>query len=386
MQKIVISTVGTSLLTNQIQRGEDREKTWYSRLRDTANLSQKQIEAEHPDVIEIIGELQARAKSKLDQKNVKAIRLASAELNGIYGLYRENLATGSSKVDIHWLIATDTGQGIATANIVKEFLLSQGLAVDIYTPTELSTASTEKFSNGIDDLIDWLYRNIRPHRQNPATKICFNLVGSFKSLQGYLNTIGMFYADEIIYIFEGQNSDLIAIPRLPITTDYEALKPYKLQLALMNAGAVISAAEVEGIPEAMVYPPGESELILSTWGKLVWQEFKEEKKEMLVQDLLPFPRLQYRPSFREDYNNIRYNNEKMRLQEDLAKVSYLLKKSHGDTSALKSMDFTRYKNSNGIDHFRVNLSLRVSCEAIGGDLHLRYYGTHDHVERKEKLK
>lgn len=383
MHKIVISTVGTSLLTQQIQRGEAREKNWYPRLRDTANLSHKEIEAEHPDVIEIIGELQARAKSKLDPTNLKAIRLASAELNGIYGLYRDNLATGVSSGDRHYLISTDTGQGIATANTVREFLESQGLAAEIYTPPELSTASTEKFSNGIDSLIDWLYNKIAPYQENRNTKICFNLVGGFKSLQGYLNTIGMFYADEIIYIFEGQNSELIVIPRLPITTDYEALKPYKLQLALMDAGALVSAAEVEGIPEAMVYPPGEKEVVFSTWGKLVWQQCK---KEMLSQDLLPFPRLQYLDSFRQDYNNIRDKNEKMRLQEDLAKVSSLLEKSNGDTSGLRSMKYTRYKNSDRIDHFRVNLSLRVSCEAVGGKLHLRYYGSHDHVEGKEKLR
>ncbi|GAB4302674.1 MAG: hypothetical protein Fur0025_43610 [Oscillatoriaceae cyanobacterium] len=386
MRKIVISTVGTSLLTQQIQRGEPKEKTWYDRLRDTANLSQKEIEAKHPDVTEIIRELQARATSKLDPKNIKAIRLASAELNGIYGLYQENLKTGVTNGDTHWLIATDTGQGIATANIVKDFLLSQGLAANIYTPPQLSTASTEKFSSGIDALIIELDSIIEPERKNSNTKICFNLVGGFKSLQGYLNTIGMFYADEIIYIFEGQNSDLITIPRLPITIDYAALAPHKVQLALMDAGSVISAKDVVGIPEAMVYPPGDNELILSTWGKLVWQQCK---KEMLSQELLAFPRLEYLPSFREDYNKIRDKNERLKLQETLAKVSRLLEESDGNTQAINSVDsinYTRYQGSNGIDHFRVTLSQRVSCEAVGGKLILRYYGTHDHVEGSEKLR
>ena len=386
MRKIVISTVGTSLLTQQIQRGEEREKTWYNSLRDTANLSQKEIEAKHPDVTKIIGELQARAMSKLDPKNIKAIRLASAELNGIYGLYQENLKTGVTNGDMHWVISTDTGQGIATANIVKDFLLSQGMAADIYTPPQLSTASTEKFSSGIDNLIAWLDSIIAPERDNPNTKICFNLVGGFKSLQGYLNTIGMFYADEIIYIFEGQNSDLITIPRLPITIDYQALEPYKVQLALMYAGALISLDRIAGIPETMVDTPGESQFGLSTWGNLVWQQCK---KEMLSQELLAFPRLEYRPSFQADYQAIRDKNERLKLQETLAKVSRLLEESDGNTQAINSVDsinYTRYQGSNGIDHFRVTLSQRVSCEAVGGKLILRYYGTHDHVEGSEKLR
>ncbi|WP_069470914.1 hypothetical protein [Candidatus Marithrix sp. Canyon 246] len=42
--KLIISTIGTSLLTNQINRANPDEKTWYSQLRDAANFS----EAETP--------------------------------------------------------------------------------------------------------------------------------------------------------------------------------------------------------------------------------------------------------------------------------------------------------------------------------------------------
>jgi len=380
MQRIVISTVGTSLLTNQIDR--KTENDWYSRLRDTANLSEKEIREKHSDVADIIDVLQERAQAKLDSANIRAIRLASAELNGIYGLYKGNLQLGRDNRDNHYLIATDTCQGIATAKIVESFLQKQGLIASVYAPPKLSTASTEKFSEGIDNLISWLEENISPLQQSNY-KICFNLVGSFKSLQGYLNTIGMFYADEIIYIFEGHDSELITIPRLPIAIDYSAIEPYKVQIALMNAQAIIPASAVPGIPEAIVYHLGGDHLTLSTWGQLIWNQCK---KDMLSQDLLPLPRLQYRPSFVADYRNIRDAGEKMRLQEDLAKVSHLLTESGGDTSALTSLNYTRYRNSDGIDHFRVNLSLRVSCKAVGGELILRYYGTHDHVEGSEGLR
>lgn len=380
MQKVVISTVGTSLLTNQIKR--ETENTWYGCLRNTANLSQKEIEEKHPDVANIIHDLQQRASKKLDSTDIRAIRLASAELNGIYGLYKGNLESGRTNRDIHWLIATDTGQGIATAKIVKEFLLKQGISADYYAPHELSTASTEKFSNGVDNLITWLEENIVPYKQSHF-KICFNLVGSFKSLQGYLNTIGMFYADEIIYIFEGQDSALITIPRLPISVDYSVIEPYKVQFALMHAGAVVPAVLMPGLPESMVYPPGENELTLSTWGQLVWNQCK---KEMLSSELLPFPKLQYRPSFVDDYKKILDKGERVKLQETLAKVSYLLNKSNDGLALLaedRGLKYSRYQNSNKIDHFRVDLSQRISCEAVSGELVLRYYGSHAHVEGRE---
>ena len=258
----------------------------------------------------------------------------------------------------------------------------QGLfSTDIYTPPGLSTATSQEFSEGIDDLIVWLRQEVLPLKD--SYKICFNLVGSFKSLQGYMNTIGMFYSDEIIYIFEGKQSNLITIPRLPIKVDESQIEKYAVQFALMAEGAGLSLSEVVGISESLIGEYNHKKL-LSTWGNLIWDECKNN---LLSKDLLDFPRLEYADTFRADYNRIRDPKEKANLQQDLAKVSGLLKESHGDTSVLfQPVKYTRYQNSNNIDHFRVNLSLRISCKVIeGGILSLRYYGTHDHVQRSEKL-
>ncbi len=39
MSQIVVSTIGTSLLTNQINKKATDEDNWYAKLRDTAQLS-----------------------------------------------------------------------------------------------------------------------------------------------------------------------------------------------------------------------------------------------------------------------------------------------------------------------------------------------------------
>ena len=84
MSRIVVSTIGTSLLTNQINKKAIEENNWYEKLRDTAQLSLDEIPR---DVKEIIEVLKTRAAEKLTQaKNIAAIRSASAELNGIYGI------------------------------------------------------------------------------------------------------------------------------------------------------------------------------------------------------------------------------------------------------------------------------------------------------------
>ncbi len=375
MTNVVISTIGTSLLTQQIDRSHPDEKTWYSRLRDTANL---RLENTPEDVLDIITQLTARGKAKLQNLNVSGIRQASAELNGIYGLYANNLDNG--RQDMHWLIATDTAQGLETAEIVKEFLMAKGISSEVYAPPGLSTASTEAFSDGIDDLLTKL-----EEITNVNGKVIFNLVGGFKSIQGYLNTIGMFYADEIIYIFEGEKSELIKIPRLPIKVDLETIEPYKVQFALMANGGEINRGQVPNISETLIYGV-DDEVTLTNWGKLTWNKIKGE---ILSGELLQFPYIKYRDSFIKDYGSISNPSEKVKVQEVLAKVSYLMQKTNGDRSVLRregGIQYETYKNT-AIDHFRVNLAMRISCTPEPDkSLSMRFYGTHDHVEGGEKIK
>lgn len=373
MRRVIISTIGTSLLTNQINRGNPDEKDWYSHLRDTANLNENQT----PDnVKDIIAQLKQRAddqlKGALSDLKISKIRRASAELNGIYGIYQENLSQG--REDINFLIATDTVQGKTTAQIVEGFLKQQGLSnTNVYTPSGLSTASTEAFALGIDELIVWLQETIPALREN-GYKIYFNLVGSFKSLQGYMNTIGMFYADEIIYIFEGDKSDLITIPRLPISVDISLIRPYTLQLALLQAADDgIDKSKITGIPETMIAEI-DGKTILSTWGQLIWSQ---SKSELLSGELLPFSRIEYQDTFRADYNQERESKPRVKLQETLAKVSYLLDKTNGDTSILRQhggLQYDKYTNKGNIDHFRVTQGIRVSNTTSQGKLILRRYG------------
>ncbi|MEC4892539.1 MAG: CRISPR-associated protein [Oscillatoria sp. PMC 1051.18] len=375
MNRVVISTIGTSLLTKQINRGDNRETNWFKSLTNTANFLDTELDDEVKKIIKI---LQSRAKEKLATGKTEIIRGASAELNGIYGIYQDNLLSG--KEDIHYLIATDTAQGKATAEIVQTFLQENGIVnVSIYQPPGLSTKSTLNFSEGIDDLIVWLDKEIPPLKENKY-KVCFNLVGGFKSLQGYLNTIGMFYADEIIYIFEGKGSDSIAIPRLPIAVDNSLVAPYTVQLALLDAGMGMTKEETEEIPETLL---GEvdGKMTLSSWGQLIWNQCKEN---LLAEKLLDFPYLEYQDSFREDYNQIRERKEKVKLQESLAKVSYLLAESNGDTSILKKdggIQYDKYVNKGDMEHFRVTQGLRVSCTSAKGSLLLHRYGKEPDVNK-----
>lgn len=377
MNKIVVSTIGTSLLTNQIDRNHADEKQWYSKLRDVANLSLAKTPDEEKVIIQT---LRDRAIQKLSTATVSQIRSASAELNGLYGLYDEHLS--GNQQDSHYLVATDTAQGKITAELVADFLRQKGLVqTSVYAPAGLSTASTTAFAEGIDGLIAWLESTIKPLRA--THEVCFNLVGSFKSLQGYMNTLGMFYADQVIYIFEGKDATLITIPRLPIQVDQARLEPYAASLALMDGGAGLKAESVAGIPEAMVGDYN-GQKVLSTWGKLIWEQVKET---LLSQALLTLPYLDYADTFRADYNKLKDTRKRVLLQSVLAQLSGALSQSQGDPRGLpNSFRYSPYENTDGIDHFRINQKdLRVSCRRCPTGLQLRHYGTHDYVHRKEGL-
>jgi len=372
MPRVILSTIGTSLLTQQIQRDDPIEKSWYAQLRDTANTSTSEMP---PAIAAIVDTLKQRAEAKLANADIAQRRNASAELNGIYGIYQNQLTQGQQ--DIHYLIATDTHQGLTTAQVVENFLREQGIVnVTTYTPPGLTTASSQAFAWGIDELLEWLENNLRPLQEQSHYTINFNLVGGFKALQGFLNTLGMFYADELTYIFEGTNN-LITIPRLPVVVDPTAITPHSTLMALLAANAPISAQELPDLPETIVTTL-EGEALLTTWGKLLWNQVKGD---VLSGELLSLPYLSYLDSFCRDYQDCRNPRERVKLQETLAKVSSLLAKSQGDIGVLKAdggILYEKYKDRN-IDHFRVTQGLRVSCHVENKQLILHRYGKEPEV-------
>lgn len=375
MARLVISTVGTSVLTNQIDRDID-ENGCYERLQQTANYTDNEIQ-HYPEIEQIISELKERAEQELSSNNTDKIRKASAELNGIYGLYNEQIEQGIP--DMHLLVTTDTAQGQIAAEIVESFLKRKGLTnISTHAQRGLSTASSDIFVEGMAKLFPSMQETIKTW-QNSKYTICFNLVGGFKPLQGYFNTIGMFYADEIIYVFEGSNQ-LIKIPKLPVKVDVSEIEPYEVQLAMMEVGAISTSwEEAQKVPQEWILVDGQ-EMTLSAWGQLLWEQCK---KELLSKEKpLQFPKLEYHQSFLDDYE-AKPAHEKIILQENLARAACLLKNHKDGISAMKQDGIFRLRRYVGkhkdIDHFDLPKDRRVSCIAKEGTLYLRHYGEHDDV-------
>ncbi len=364
MQRLILSTVGISLLLNQA------EPEWRKRLNELAN------ERALPDDVQSqIERLAAKAAAALRQHDVRANRRLSAELNGVYGIYAEQLARGRG--DMHYLIATDTVLGMRTAQVLRDYMAEQGLITDVYAPERLNTGDKSQFSEGIKKLINWCETTLPGFRER-GYRVIFNLTAGFKGLQGYLSIIGMFYADDIVYIFESSDS-LLTIPRLPIQIDVQALRAHRVELAMMAQGHIFSRERVQDVPEGLLDVDGDA-ATLSDWGLLVWNRVRDE---LLNEELLPFPRLQYRDSFRSDFRKASAQ-QRARLQNVLAEVSSLLESSQGDMAALKRHGGLQYDllvnrtsdTGRPIGHFRISQGERVTCTAEDGALRLRRFGEH----------
>jgi len=365
--KFVLITVGISVLSNVLDQSESALGRQLSK---AANL----LSLDH-DLEQQVDALAERALERLKQGDTQENRRLSAELNGLYGIYGDVLPDNTA--DFHYLIATDTALGKKAAEVIRDFLRVVKFNVDIYVPKGLSTANPLVFSSGIKDLIRWC-EEIIPGYRDKNYHVVFNLTGAFKSLQGHLSIMGMFYADEIVYIFEA-GSQLLRIPRLPLQIDTGALCKYRAELAMMAQGHVFPLERVNGIPDGLL-ETDEQSATLSSWGELVWQRTKEQ---LLGEELIQFPRLHYEDKFTKDFKDAD-KQKRMQLQETLAKISCILEYNNGDTSALKRdrglqyevYEGKRTKDGKPIGHFRVSESHRVTCTAEGGKLYLRRYGDH----------
>ena len=275
MPLIIISTCGTSLLTNGVP---DELR---SLLHRTANQQAEEMKPEEKALIDT--HLQARAHELAACPSMDAVRTASAELNGLLGLYDGQPAKGRG--DIHFLLHTDTYQGENSAEILCRWCENHDLSAQTYRVESLNTRNIDEFRIGIGNLMHWCQETLPGYRKNKY-RVVFNLVGGFKSLQGYMQTLGMLFADESVYVFEGERA-LLRIPRLPLDLDAASRECMRKNHSIIRTmlWRNLPTSECTSLPETFLYCV-EDECMLSEWGRLLWEGFK---KEFYKETLLPPP-------------------------------------------------------------------------------------------------
>lgn len=269
MPNVNVVTCGTSLLRN----GIPRENAVLGKVfLETSNKREKDYS---PEERRQIDSLISAQRKKLLTANEAGARSLSAELNGLIGYYREHGGFGGSERDMTYLICTDTYQGEQVAQILAEWGEKHKMLLLPQKQEYLNTAGIAEFQLGMNSLVEWCEK-VLPESRKRGYHIVFNLVGGFKSLQGYMQTLGMFYADEIVYIFE-TGGVLLSIPPLPVNlTESARLTVYdNLRLVRSLARIKMKQAECFALPAAMLKIIDDM-CWLSPWGMLMFQRFKKE--------------------------------------------------------------------------------------------------------------
>ena len=256
----------------------------YSKLNENANLSEQEYPEDEKKNLFALAEIK-RKLITLGDENFS--RWISAELNGFIGYYKREGVLNNAKQDNHYLIHTDTYQGKITADLLVAWFEAHGIKnVHAVKIDNLNTRSASDFRKGIDNLIVWCNETLSEYRQINGWKVIFNLVGGFKALQGYMQTLGMFYASETIYIFESSN-ELLTIPQLPV--DFAAQTKETLlhgdnftvfrklcRLYSLSDESTLSVEECKGLPLTLLSVE-DSKCSLSSWGLLIWENIWREQ-------------------------------------------------------------------------------------------------------------
>ena len=252
MKLLLISTCGTSVLTNRVSTDL---RDWFTKIANRRYLDEA-------DALRLSVHAADRARSFMSADN-GARRDLSAEVAGIDAVL-ERLKPDRVH---HVLIHTDTVVGEAANAIIADALRRRGENVDLLTAGGLRTDDVSSFRMALADLTSEIER-FAAWRDDHWT-IYFNLTGGFKSINGYLQALGMIYADRCVFLFE-RSAALMEIPRLPVRlAEIDEIRAHLSVFRKLAAGYPVCSAEVHSIPDALLLVDDDC-VSTSVWGDVVW--------------------------------------------------------------------------------------------------------------------
>lgn len=323
---VILSTCGTSLFTNGRSNEERGLVNKYSNVKKREELApeiRRQLEGLIDDV-----------RQKVESANLHDITRMSAELNALVRFYQYR---PFPKQDAHVLLCTDTWLGEEAARIVEQYLRRQGCQqVEVHRQKDLQTADLESFQLALSDLVKWIDEDFSVRYRGYYT--IFNLTGGFKSVQGFLQSLAPFYADEIIYIFESGEA-LLRIPRLPVRMAAgETVREHITTIRRLSLGLPTPEAEVRKLPETLVMRVNGG-AILAPLGEAFWRNVK---RELYKERLYPSPveRIVFSSTFERDVKALPPDRLAL-VNERIDDLANYLRTGHNP----KSLDFKQLQGN-----------------------------------------
>ena len=271
--KKIITTVGTSLLSNYLEKNRDID-THYSLIKNESYS--KFIKEQNKNQYKNIEKRIKKIKDKLLPYAKKSDN-SCAELTSITKLKEKY-----ENVEIY-LIATDTIESVLVCEILEKVLLEKGIDVKFDNDNNiiigLQVQDYLKFKEGLSFLIRTLYKISEYYYEN----IVLNITGGYKVIIPYLTIFGQINNIPLYYIFE--NSDeLISIPQAPINIDWSLFQKYKNVIDSLSEILQIDNWEVykrengieEDFPDIVEFTEIDEEqyVSLNAIGEIFYEKFK----------------------------------------------------------------------------------------------------------------
>lgn len=365
MSRFIVTTVGTSLLTNQAKKvGQELVSQLYRHANDR--------EPHSPEWKQTVAGLLDQALEEPDSAEISTIDAYEAA----YGTLKPE--------DYHMLVASDTFQGREVAERLRQVFQRRGQAVVVVAVRGLTTESETAFQNAMKEFLATLQEQLDGFvaRQREQAEVIFNVSGGFKSMAAMMTAFGLLKGAPVFLMFE--TGGLLRIPAMPIVFDESQITDDALALLEMMNRELMPDAErlrAAGVPDILYVVDEAGTATLSAWGLAVLQTLS---RRIYPERLLAWPRIVYEQLFLEDWKRLK-PDDRRRLQQTLARMAAILEE-HRDPSRLKSdpaLQGETLRNT-GIEHARVTQSLRISYTVEGGDeprLKMRRFGAHDDVNR-----
>jgi putative CRISPR-associated protein (TIGR02619 family) len=203
MSKLIITTVGTSIITNKLY--EARFDTKIARLKDGISISNNEI-------------VSSTKKNILNNLlNKSSNKLLSAEIASLKA-FKEATGPGISEDDLIALFTTDTEDGKFCAEVNKVVLESTKWCKNITGPFVIEglktrrTEEDEDISETFKDagLIKLKEKTEKLIRENQYSEKYFNITGGFKATIPFITILAFEKGMSLFYLYEESN-DLILI-------------------------------------------------------------------------------------------------------------------------------------------------------------------------------
>ncbi len=260
---ITLSTCGTSVLTNGASAA-DR-----ALLTALANAQEKDLSQEDARRVNALKEQRCAALLGAD---INVQRKMSAELNGLYSVLERWNAPAVS----HILLHTDTALGSLCASLIDRVLKSNGTtSVEMASVPGLRTSNLKDFRFALSDLAKYLNDRLDDEVRKRAF-VVFNLTGGFKSINAYLQAVGMYFADRCVFQFESSH-ELMELPRLYVEiADERAIRE---SLSILRKLSVQYPVKGEGdLPgyDSQLLFEMDGELATTPWGEILWMKHRKK--------------------------------------------------------------------------------------------------------------